>query len=264
MIVARPMNRPLVQGALVLAIVLTISACDAATGSPSGSPAASSPAFSPGPSATISLPITTPDAAASLVIASDPRFNGIAKQDPNMVGVCCFYQASARGDGSFEVAVQIGWGDCPAGCINRHDWLYIVTADGTVTLDRETGLAVPPGVNSGGGAGGGGAGGSLPAGPGIAGQALAGPTCPVVKPGDPACNDRPVAGATILIRDGTGAVVAQMTTDVNGQFQLAVPAGQYVVEPQPVQGLMGTAPKVDVMVGGAFEVVRITYDTGIR
>jgi len=27
---------------------------------------------------------------------------------------------------------------------------------------------------------------------------------------------------------------------------------------------MATAPKVDVMVGGAFEVVRITYDTGIR
>jgi len=85
-----------------------------------------------------------------------------------------------------------------------------------------------------------------------------------VRPGDPACNDRPVPGATILIRDATGTVIAQVTTDANGRFQLAVPPGRYEVEPQPEQGLMGTAPKIDVIVAGAFAIVSITYDTGIR
>ncbi len=258
------MNRRNAPGLLLPATLLIASACGSAADSPPGSPVASSPAVSPGPSATIILPITTPDEAAALVIGSDPRFSGIPKEDPSLIGVCCFYQATARGDGSFQVAVQIGWGDCPAGCINRHNWLFTVTADGTVSLGRETGPAVPAGVKGSDGGGVSGIGGSLPTGPGIAGQALAGPTCPVVKPGDPACNDRPVAGATILIRDATGTVVGQVTTDANGQFQFTVPAGQYVVEPQPVQGLMGTAPKIEVTVGSGFEIVRISYDTGIR
>jgi hypothetical protein len=104
----------------------------------------------------------------------------------------------------------------------------------------------------------------LPGGPGIAGQALAGPTCPVVRPGDSNCNDRPVAGATILIRDAGGTVVAQVTTDANGRFQVAVPPGSYRIEPQQVTGLMGTASPINVTVGSALETVKVAYDTGIR
>jgi len=144
------MNRRHAPGLLLPAILLIASACSSA-GSPPGSPATGSPAGSPAPSATIVLPITTPDAAATLVIASDQRFAGIPKDDPSLIGVCCFYQATARGDGSFQVAVQIGWGDCPAGCINRHNWLFIVTADGTVSLDRETGPEVPARASGSGG-----------------------------------------------------------------------------------------------------------------
>ena len=201
------------------------------------------------------------------MIASDPRFTGIGKQDTNVIGACCFYTASQRGDGTFQVAIEIGWGDCPAGCMNKHDWLYAVATDGTIVLSRESGPAIPAGVtgSGGGGAGGSGSGsGDLPAGPGIAGRALAGPTCPVVKPGDPACNDRPVAGASIMIRDGSGTVVAEVTTDANGRFQLVVPPGPYRIEPQPVEGLMGTAQATEVTVDGTFLLVQIAYDTGIR
>jgi hypothetical protein len=104
----------------------------------------------------------------------------------------------------------------------------------------------------------------LPGGPGIVGQALAGPTCPVVRPGDSNCNDRPVAGATILIRNAGGTVVAQLKTDGNGRFQVALAAGPYRIEPQPVTGLMGTASPINVTVGSALKTVNISYDTGIR
>ena len=198
------------------------------------------------------------------MIASDARFKGVGKKDPNVIGGCCFYEAAANGDGSFAVAIEIGWGDCPSGCTERHHWFYTVAADGTVAPQREDGPPVPADAGGGSAGGSAGDGGILPAGPGIAGQALAGPTCPVVKPGDPNCNDRPVAGATILIRDATGTVVAQMTTDAVGRFQVSLPPGDYRVEPQPVEGLMGGAEGIDVTVGGTFKEVQISYDTGIR
>jgi hypothetical protein len=202
--------------------------------------------------------VTTPDDAAALVIASDPRFKDVVKQEAGVIGGCCFYQATALAGGGFGVTIEIGWGDCPAGCISRHKWSFNVTPDGAVTLQGESG---PPLETGTGGSTGGGV---LPSGPGIAGRALAGPTCPVVRVGDPACNDRPVSGATILIRDAAGTVVAQMTTDADGRFQVGLPPGPYRIEPQPVEGLMGTANTLDVTVGATYKVVDISYDTGIR
>ena len=99
---------------------------------------------------------------------------------------------------------------------------------------------------------------------GISGTALAGPTCPVERPGDPACAPRPVAGATILIRDSTGTDVATIVTDASGRFQVALPPGAYTVVGQPVEGLMGNPGPVDVEVAEAEVTVELSYDTGIR
>ena len=239
--------------ALLLPILVLVGACASGAGAPSGG-ASSSPAANG--------PVTTTEQAAALVIASDQRFKGVVKQEPALIGACCTYQAAASTGGTFAVTIEVGWGDCPAGCINRHHWFYTVAPDGTVALQREDGPAVPAGVWASGGIGGGS--GALPGGPGIAGQALAGPTCPVVRPGDSNCSDRPVAGATLLIRDAGGTVVAQLTTDDSGRFEVALPAGSYRIEPQPVAGLMGTASPIDVTVGSAFETVNVAYDTGIR
>jgi Carboxypeptidase regulatory-like domain len=255
------MTRPPISALLVSILVLVASACGSAAATPS--PTSGPSGAPPSPSSPVVLPVTTPDQAAQLVVAGDARFLGIERRDPNVIGGCCFYDASANGDGSFEVTIEIGWGDCPSGCVNRHHWVYSVAADGTVALQREDGPPVP--ASTGGGSGGSDGGGAiLPSGPGIAGQALAGPTCPVVKPGDPNCNDRPVAGASILIRDATGTVVAQMTTDADGRFHVSVPPGDYRVEPQPVEGLMGGANTIEVTVGATFKEVQIAYDTGIR
>jgi hypothetical protein len=267
MIVVRPMRHPTATALLVPILLLLVGACSSGAAS---SPSPSSPGASPSPSAAPAAgPVTSADQAAQLVVASDPRFRGMVPKDPNLIGACCFYEAKAAEDGSYTVTVEIGWGDCPAGCSNRHHWIYTVAADGTIALQREDGPAVPPGVGGGGESGGAGgdAGvgvGILPKGPGIAGQALAGPTCPVVKPDDPNCQDRPVADATILIRDANGTVIAQMTTDAEGRFHVSVPPGVYRVEPQPVEGLMGGAANIDVTVGGTFQSVAVAYDTGIR
>ena len=128
---------------LVLAAALAIlsAACGQATTPPPSAsvppPSASSPASAG--------PVTTPEAAAALVLASDSRFTGIKPKNPDLIGGCCFYEVTPKGDG-YTVMVEIGWGDCPAGCINRHHWFYTVTSDGTVTFDKEDGPAVPTGV----------------------------------------------------------------------------------------------------------------------
>ena len=98
----------------------------------------------------------------------------------------------------------------------------------------------------------------------ISGIALAGPTCPVERPGDPACAPRPVAGASILIKDETGADVATIVTDAAGRFQVDLPPGVYVVVGQPVEGLMGNPAPLDVEVGEGNVTVELSYDTGIR
>jgi hypothetical protein len=98
----------------------------------------------------------------------------------------------------------------------------------------------------------------------ISGIALASPMCPIERPGDPACAPRPVAGATILIRDATGADVATIVTDAAGRFRVSLPAGAYTVIGQPVDGLMGNPAQLDVDVADGDVTVELSYDTGIR
>ena len=107
---------------------------------------------------------------------------------------------------------------------------------------------------------------SLVAGTGIAITATAGPTCPVERvPPDPACEPRPVADATILIVDDQGKTVATVATGADGTVLVAVPAGNYVLQPQPVSGMMGGAEPVNVtVVDGSATPAAISYDTGIR
>ena len=36
-----------------------------------------------------------------------------------------------------------GWGDCPAGCINKHNWVFEVSAAGVVAPAGESGDPLP-------------------------------------------------------------------------------------------------------------------------
>jgi len=88
--------------------------------------------------------VTSLDEAAAIVIASDSRFSGVSKLDPNLIGANAWWEGEAIATG-YAIRITIGWGDCPAGCINRHVWSYTVTPDGNATLDSETGDPLPPG-----------------------------------------------------------------------------------------------------------------------
>lgn len=102
----------------------------------------------------------------------------------------------------------------------------------------------------------------------VVGRAVAGPTCPV-QPASPIpgqCEPRAVAGAVLVVTDGSGREVARVTTAADGTFALMLTPGSYTLVPQPVTGLIGgarqlafTAPPAP----GQADLV-VDYDTGIR
>jgi hypothetical protein len=155
------MNRTtrLVPLALLLVLLAACSSGAAATSAPlvpSTAPSAggeSPPASDPGiGSPAASAPagaITSSEAAAAAVIASDPRFAGLEAKNPDLIGQCCFYQVEQTA-GGWKVSIEIGWGDCPAGCIEKHQWTFQVTPTGTVTMLSESGPPVPSGTPGGG------------------------------------------------------------------------------------------------------------------
>jgi hypothetical protein len=191
--------------------------------------------------------VTTPEQAAQLVLAQDARFHDLARRDPNLIGQGSWWDVTETAQ-RYEVTVQIGWGDCEAGCISRHTWVYSVGRDGTVGLTSEQGDPLPsPGAGN------------------VSGKVVAGPTCPVESsPPDPRCAPRPVAGATLLIQDLEGRTVTTAVSDASGAFSLTLPPGDYMLVAQPVAGLMGTAPPLSFSVAGSPVELAVEYDTGIR
>jgi hypothetical protein len=100
----------------------------------------------------------------------------------------------------------------------------------------------------------------------VSGYVHAGPTCPVVQdPPEAGCEDRAVADGLLLILDATGAEVAAARTADDGTFEVTLPPGSYVLVPQPVEGLLGTAPRQNLEVADQpVTGLDIAYDTGIR
>jgi len=190
--------------------------------------------------------VRSADAAARLALEQDERFAGIAARDESLVGQAAWYDVAESDDG-WDVLIQIGWDDCPAGCIHEHRWTYHVTTAGAVSLVRETGHRLPDAT-------------------GVSGMVTAGPTCPVVtNPPNPNCAERPVAGAELVILDPDGNEVARTSAGEDGTFNIELAPGSYRIVPQPVDGLMGTAAPVDFVVdAGEPTELQISYDTGIR
>jgi hypothetical protein len=194
-----------------MAVLMLVAAC-AGAAAPSSSPA---PSFDGGP-------VTTEEQAIARVVAHEPRLAGIGMRDPDMIGQSSWYEVMpASGVGAFIVTVRIGWGDCQAGCIDEHTWVYAVSPDGSVRLQSEGGGTVPDSAWPGGA-------GEEPDRTGILVTAVAGPTCPVETiPPDPACAPRPVPDTLIDITDGTGRQVARQSTDGTGTSFFELPPGVY-------------------------------------
>ena len=97
---------------------------------------------------------------------------------------------------------------------------------------------------------------------GIEGQALIGPTCPVVQVGQE-CPDQPYQ-ATVTVLNDKGKQVTQFETDAEGRFRVPLEPGTYTLRPAS-PSVMPSAPEQTVTVtAGQFTQVLIQYDSGIR
>jgi Carboxypeptidase regulatory-like domain len=265
-------RRPIGPASLLVLVVLAVAACTGSAASPAPSVAVGPPGASPSHSASSAPsassdasagPVTSAAAAFAIVQARSPWFDGVKPKDPNTIGQAAWWeatpstQAATSTDGAWGVTVDVGWGDCQAGCIDHHVWQWQVAKDGSVTLMSETGPALPADQRA--------ARAATSTGSGIGGEVTAGPTCPAERVGDSACAHRPVKGALLVVQDASGKEVARFTTDASGLFRIDLPAGTYTLASQPVTGIMGTAaPQQVTVAAGKVTMVALGYDTGIR
>lgn len=138
----RIVSRPSVRACWVAALGLLLAACSAPAGAGSVAPVPSSsapaPIVTPAP---VPSSVTAADAVA-IVLALDPRFAAVAARNPQMVGQGSWYVVTPDPAG-WRVEVQVGSGDCPAGCIDRRTWVYMVGPDGSASMISETGDPLP-------------------------------------------------------------------------------------------------------------------------
>ena len=240
----RPGGMRIPVAVTLLLLAVTLAACDASVSSPAET-----------------APATTAADAVAVVRAGNPLFDGLEEQDPNLIGQRSYWaaepHATATPPDEWMVTFVVGWGDCQAGCIDEHRWTWLVPASGRPQLLDDTGSPLTDQVLTG----------RLAAaeGTGVMGQALAGPTCPVERPGDPACSARPVVGAPLSIAAADGTAAGVVTTDALGWFRASLSPGDYVLTASPVEGLMGTpGPILFTVTDGAMTAIDVPYDTGIR
>ena len=97
-------------------------------------------------SESISLPIDSPAEAHQAVLAAGAPFEDFVFLDGGLIGASQYFEVkSDLGSGATWVVVYTyGWGDCQAGCISRHTFVYLVDpVTGDATFDRQEGDALP-------------------------------------------------------------------------------------------------------------------------
>jgi hypothetical protein len=129
-----PIARGRSVGLAAIALVVLIAACGP------GASMAPTPLPSARPTPTpITVPIVTAEEAAAQVIATNPLFAGAVELTADIIGASKWWTATALAGGGYTIELTVGWGDCPAGCINRHVWKFEVQPDGTTKLVDESG-----------------------------------------------------------------------------------------------------------------------------
>jgi hypothetical protein len=131
-----PRMRALPLAASVL--VAALAACSAA-GAPSPTAV---PTLRPTPTPIVAR-VSVPADAAALVIATNPLFTGTKELQPDVIGASRWWTAKPLASGGYRIELTVGWGDCMAGCIERHVWTFDVDGAGAVKLVSESGDPVP-------------------------------------------------------------------------------------------------------------------------
>jgi len=97
-------------------------------------------------STSIQLPIDAADEAHAAVIASGAPFADFVLLDDELIGASQYYEVKGEPGSSatWIVVYTYGWGDCPAGCISRHTFVYQVDpVSGVALFDSQQGEALP-------------------------------------------------------------------------------------------------------------------------
>ena len=99
---------------------------------------------------------------------------------------------------------------------------------------------------------------------GVTGSVVVSPALPgPQRAGVP--DSRAYAGATILLRDAQGRVIARDVTDHAGRFTVDVPAGEYTVEVDTEGARYPRCPPIELTIRkGATTVVELHCDSGMR
>ncbi len=99
---------------------------------------------------------------------------------------------------------------------------------------------------------------------GIHGQVTLGPTCPVQRPNDPNCADKPYQTSLIVLTED-GKLAANVQSDAQGNFTVGLMPGNYIVSPAPSNRPLPRAAPQPVRVNdNQFTDITIQFDTGIR
>ena len=94
----------------------------------------------------IALPIDAPAEAHEAVLATGAPFHDFVYLDGGLIGASQYFEVKGDpGSGAtWVVTYTHGWGDCQAGCISRHTFVYLVDpVTGDATFDRQEGDALP-------------------------------------------------------------------------------------------------------------------------
>ena len=97
---------------------------------------------------------------------------------------------------------------------------------------------------------------------GVQGEVRIGPVSPVEQPG--VQNDAPYAAALRIKKASGGKVVAETRSAADGSFRVALPPGEYILEPVNGDPLPIAQSQEFTVAPGRFTTVRVDYDSGIR
>jgi hypothetical protein len=99
---------------------------------------------------------------------------------------------------------------------------------------------------------------------GARGVVTIGPTCPVERPGDPSCADRPYAAALKVVRARDHSLVKKFSSHSDGRFVVHLRRGRYAIEKAGSGRLPSLAPVSFSVARHRFTRIAVRFDSGIR
>jgi hypothetical protein len=101
-----------------------------------------------------------------------------------------------------------------------------------------------------------------PRGSGIEGQVLLGPMCPAEQQG-PGCPNQPYQ-ATLTVNSRNGTQITRFQTDEQGNFQIPLVPGQYILHPESSNGPPFARDVSFVVETGRYTRLTVYYDSLIQ